>query len=219
MQRFQPKGAPPLVWALASMFVLIETALFLSDAGMLPWADLRITAYLNFAFFDLYFEAALAGLPGLPDWWWVSFVSHAFLHGGWLHVILNSAIFLALGGFVCRMIGGARFLILFGLTAIGGSLTFGLMADTDGPMVGASGMVFGLFGATKRWEWRWIRAHGAPAKQFRTSMIGLFIVNIALALLWPGEGGLAWEAHLGGFVAGWLAAPFVAPGMNSRAPV
>ncbi|MGB0506284.1 MAG: rhomboid family intramembrane serine protease [Pikeienuella sp.] len=218
MSRFQARGAPPLIWAMTGAFLVIEAALWLSDTGVLPFADLRWQAYLNFAFFDLYFEAFLEGLE-LPAWWWVGFLSHAFLHGGWMHVILNSVVFLALGGFICRNIGAARFLALFVVSALAGSLTFGLLAETNGPMVGASGAVFGFFGATKRWEWRWIRATGASAQQFRASLIGLLVVNLALAFLWPGEGGLAWEAHLGGFIGGWLIAPVLAPGVAARSPI
>ena len=69
-------------------------------------------------------------------------------------------------------------------------------------MVGASGALFGLAGAWKAWDWQEARAHRGPLWPIVLWVLGIALLN---GVLWVAQGGLlAWEAHLGGFVAGWL---------------
>ncbi|MEL7462921.1 MAG: rhomboid family intramembrane serine protease [Pseudomonadota bacterium] len=222
MQGVERPGPPAVIWALAIIFAAVEIAMVaadaLADVGPGGISELRYWMTIHFAFLDLLFEAVREGAS--PPWFfWTSFVTYAFLHGGTLHLVMNGAIFLALGGAVANMIGPMRFLIFFAVTAVAGALAFALITDAQGPMVGASGVIFGLFGALKRWEWRWIRATGAPANRFWGTIIALTVMNVALFFLFPGGGSIAWEAHLGGFVAGWLIAPFLAPGRAAPSPI
>jgi membrane associated rhomboid family serine protease len=84
-------------------------------------------------------------------------------------------------------------------------------------MVGASGAICGLWGAAAR-----IGADGAfvpirspqvwrQIKAFAVNNAVLFGIIFILVLMSGGKGGLAWEAHLGGFVFGLLAMPWLAP--------
>ncbi|MFN3615089.1 MAG: rhomboid family intramembrane serine protease [Rubrimonas sp.] len=198
---------------MAAGFVGIEAALMLSDLGVLQ-QGLRFRAYRAFAFFDIYFEAWLSGQTP-PAQFWYSFVTHAFLHGGLLHLGMNTAVFLALGTHMTRAVGEARMVGLFVGSAVAGALAFGLIADTGQhfvPMVGASGAIFGFLGAMKRWEWRYVNAHQLPQRRFWTT-IGVFAaINVVISVgMGGGGGGVAWEAHLGGFLAGWAAAGFMQP--------
>ncbi len=205
-------GAPPLVWAMAGAFVAIEALLTASDAGLAP-AGLRFAAYRAFAFFDLYFDAMLAGHQVPAQLWW-SFVTHAFLHGGMLHLAMNTAVFLALGAHLTRAVGGGAMLALFFGTAIAGAALFGLLADTGPgfvPMVGASGALFGFLGAIKRWEWRYLGSYNLPKRRFWSTVLVLTAINVVLSLGFGDGGGVAWQAHLGGFLAGWFAAPLMTP--------
>ncbi len=211
-------GPPALIWIMALVFAAFELAFQASDSGMLAVGDLRWEAYKKLAFFDIYFEAWRDGIP-VPLEFWTSFLTHALLHGGLLHLAMNGAIFLGLGGMIANMIGAARFLILFAVTAIAGALVFALITDSQGPLVGASGAIFGFFGALKRWEWRWLLLTGASKRRFWGTIGGLAALNLMLALFYPGEGAVAWEAHLGGFVAGFLIAPLLAPGRAGPSPV
>ena len=211
-----PNGAPPVVWAIASVFVLFELAFQLAEAGVLPFPDLRWQVYLRLAFFDVFFEGVMRG-ASVPSVFWSSLVSHAFLHGGPLHLFMNGAIFLALGGVLARSLGSVRFIALCLVTAIGGAVVFGLLADVQGPLVGASGVLFGFFGALKRWEWRWLAATGQSKRRFWGSVLGLAAINVLLFFAYQG-GVVAWEAHLGGFVTGWLIAPILAPGRAGPSP-
>lgn len=210
-------GPPPVVWAIVGIFVLAEALFVLSESGLVELGDLRWEVYKRLAFFDLDFDRALAG-GEVPAELWSSFLTHAFLHGGMFHLLMNGAIFLALGGIIANALGPLRFMILFAVTAIGGALVFGLLASAQGPMVGASGVIFGFIGALKYWELRWIRQTGAPMAKFWRTLIVLAGLNVVLFFLYPGQGSLAWEAHLGGFVAGFAIAPLIAPRLAGPSP-
>jgi membrane associated rhomboid family serine protease len=207
-------GAPLLVWSMAAAFVAIEAVLTLSDMGVLH-RGLRFGLYRQFAFFDIYFEAMTSGQRVPIQFWW-SFVTHAFFHGGLLHLLMNTAVFLALGAHMTRAVGEGGMLALFFGTAAAGALAFGLIADTGlqfVPMVGASGALFGFLGCMKRWEWRYVNAYDLPQRRFWSTVLGFAAVNVILSVgLGGGEaGGVAWEAHLGGFVAGWVAGGLMQP--------
>lgn len=208
-------AGPPVVWGLALIFIFFELLFQMSDAGVLQ-QDMRWQVYLRLAFFDLYFEGVRNGAE-VPAQFWTSFVTHALLHGGLLHLFMNTAIFLALGSMLATGLGTARFLLLFLASVIGGALLFALISNTNGPLVGASGALFGFIGALKRWEWRWIAVTGAPARRFWGTILGLAAINVVLALTFQGAE-IAWEAHLGGFIAGWLIAPALAPGRAAPSP-
>ncbi len=215
-----PPGPPPIVWALMAVFAGFELAFAASDHGILPIPDLRWEVYLRLAFLDVYFDALVAGYADqVPAGFWATFLTHAFLHGGWLHLVMNGVLFLGLGGVLANGLGAPRFLALFLVTAIGGALAFGLLAQAQGPLVGASGALFGFIGTFKRWEWKWIRATGSSAQRFWRTILALTAINVLLFFFFPGEGSLAWEAHLGGFVTGFLIAPLLAPRAAGPSPI
>jgi membrane associated rhomboid family serine protease len=213
----QRPSPPAVIWALAGTFVFFEGLFVLSESQLVDFGDLRWEIYKKLAFFDLYFDRAVAG-GAVPAEFWTSFLTHAFLHGGMFHLLMNGAIFLALGGLIANAVGTVRFLVLFIVTAMGGALIFGLLASAQGPLVGASGVIFGLIGALKYWELRWIRQTGAPMAKFWRTLIVLAALNAVLFYLYPGEGSLAWEAHLGGFIAGFIIAPVIAPRLAGPSP-
>ena len=67
-------------------------------------------------------------------------------------------------------------------------------------MIGASGSVFGFLGLWQFWDFKRRLQAGYSLKPVFSTILGLVIVNVILAFMLGG--GLAWEAHLGGFVAG-----------------
>lgn len=215
---FQPPSPPAIIWVLAIVFVGFELAFQAAASGILPFENLRWEVYKKLAFFDIYFEGFFNGYD-IPFEFWTSFVTHALLHGGIVHLVMNGVIFLALGGMIANALGPVRFLILFAVSAICGALFLALITDTDGPLVGASGAIFGFFGALKRWEWIWLKGNGQPKNRFWGTIAGLVLLNVLLALFYPGEGAVAWEAHLGGFIAGFLIAPLLAPGRSGPSPI
>jgi len=199
-RRRGPIGVPRPILALAVLMAMIEITLLLSDAGALP-PGLRRWAYDGFAFHDRLFDAMLAGdffSLQVP----LSTVTYAFLHAGLVHLGFNGAALLGLGAFLSRRISAWRVVLALLVTSVAGALAFGLISETSGPLVGASGGLFGLLGVLKRWEFAVLRrTPGLNWSPFWRSLVGLIALNVILSLATGGA--VAWEAHLGGFVAGW----------------
>jgi membrane associated rhomboid family serine protease len=64
--------------------------------------------------------------------------------------------------------------------------------------------VFGYFGVWKRWELQNFRAAGLSADSVWKFLLAFTVFNAAILLIYPN---IAWQAHIGGFVTGWLLAP------------
>jgi membrane associated rhomboid family serine protease len=142
--------------------------------------------------------------------YWRLFTS-MFLHAGLFHILFNAWALWIFGSIVERDFGTPKFLAIFFVTGFVASAT----SYAFGPLymvgVGASGAIFGIFGAFVAYNWR--RRHLAMAAQnLRTAMV-LILLNAFLAVAFGST--IDWHAHLGGFVAG-LAAGFVAEGIGDR---
>lgn len=202
-------GAPGFLWALVGVMAAIELALTASDAGLLGGRDLRSLAYLYGAFW----QPLVAGtvLPIYSGQTVAMYVTHAFLHGGLLHLAMNAVILLSLGKVIAAGIGAFGTLSVFFLSAIAGGTAFGLISSGAGPMIGASGAAFGFFGIWNAWEFSLRRRRQMPLRPVLATAAGLMLANVALFVFLGG--GLAWEAHLGGYVMGWLAGLTFARGL------
>jgi len=203
----------PVLWLMAGVMMAFELLFAAVEAGHVTPLLSRWQAYVAFAFFDPVFEMALQGYAVDPRLFWTP-LTHAFLHGGWMHLLLNTAAFLGLGHFICSSAGLRAVLLIFAVSAISGALAFALISDFSGPMVGASGAIFGFLGAVTAWQERGLRRAGLDRTVIWQRVLGLVALN---ALLDLGLGGmLAWEAHLGGFVGGWLMAYACPPRAPAR---
>ncbi|MHA7134480.1 rhomboid family intramembrane serine protease [Oerskovia turbata] len=125
------------------------------------------------------------------------FLTSAFLHStSVLHILFNMYALWITGPYLEQMLGRVRFIALYVLAAIGGSVGALLLADPTAaswfqPLVGASGAVFGLFGAILLV----LRRLGRNA----TQILVLIGINFAIGFM---VSGIAWQAHLGGLVVG-----------------
>lgn len=163
-------------------------------------------------------------------------ITHAGLHGGWPHAIVNSLWLVAFGGAVDRRFGGLRYLALGALSTVCGALAhMAVEPDSALPLIGASGMVSGFTGAMARFAFatggplgRW-RAPGDdaflyPAPPLRDllrnrralTFVGLwFLLNFATGFaarpLGVSDEPIAWMAHVGGFAAGFFLFPLFDP--------
>jgi len=163
-------------------------------------------------------------IPGSEAW---SFLTYAFLHGNWSHLIFNCLWLLIFGTVVARYLGSARFLLLSaGSAAAGAIVTLLLHWQENYLMIGASGAVSGLMAAAVpimygRGRLRVGRLTGDPLTARPLTFTGLLRNRHALifTLVWlvitllsgatgftgdsfMVEGGIAWEAHIGGFMGG-----------------
>jgi len=199
------RHAPVLVW-IVGITALLEAAFTLLDPMMPDTTSLRATAFIYGAFWPEllgHWDPVFAGQR------MTMFLSYAFLHGGFLHMLFNMLILLHLGREAVLRLGPRGFLLLYALTAIGGGAMYGLLASSEAPMLGASGAVFGLFGATMYWDYQRRRAFGASLEPLVRMAIGLVVMNVVLYFLVSGM--LAWQAHLGGYLAGVLTARIATP--------
>ncbi|WP_223228459.1 rhomboid family intramembrane serine protease [Roseovarius litoreus] len=194
-------GAPGYLWGLVGVMAVIEALLGLSDAGYLLPEGLRWSAFALGAFWQPLLSGQVA--PIYPGQTVVMFISYAFLHGGLAHLALNSVVLLALGKLATVRIGMKRTLAVLALSAVGGALAFGLLSTGGVPMIGASGAVFGLLGLWQAWDYRMRKRMGQPLKPVLTTILALIVANVVFFVIL--SGGLAWEAHLGGWLVGWIA--------------
>ena len=150
---------PWQLWALVGTIVAIELLLSASDRGWLD-PEWRTYAILNGAFWRPVATGAVA--PLFDEQWLTMYASHAFLHGGIMHVALNSTVLLALGKHIAGRAGAWSLIALFVVSAVAGALGFQVLSTSNGPMVGASGAVFGFLGLWLFWDFR-------RRRQIRTS--------------------------------------------------
>ena len=140
------------------------------------------------------------------------FLTAAFAHSpsSIMHIAFNMYALWFMGTYLEPLLGRARFLALYLLSAFGGSVGFLALANPATvswftPTVGASGAVFGLFGAFLVLQ----RRLGGSA----TGMVATIAINAVLGFVIPG---IAWQAHLGGLVTGAAAAAVIAYAGRSR---
>ena len=128
--------------------------------------------------------------------WWRALTS-AFLHGGIMHILFNMYFLYIFGPRLEQQVGSVSFTGIYLASAAGGSLASYLFGMPDVPSVGASGAMFGLFGA---WIYAAYRQRGSAAGSAMFNQLGaLLLLNMALPLFIPR---IDWRAHLGGLLVG-----------------
>jgi rhomboid protease GluP len=204
------RHAPILLW-IVGICAVLETAFTLLGMPPISLNALRNTAIMHGAFWP---GLLVDWLPIFPGQRMTMFVTHAFLHGGFLHMLFNMLILLHLGREAVIRLGPRGFLLVYLLCAVGGGALYGLLATSNAPMLGASGAVFGLFGTSMYWDLQRRRFLRAPLQPVLRMGFGLIVMNVVLFFLVDGM--LAWQAHLGGFLAGFALAWAVTPTLGHR---
>lgn len=147
----------------------------------------------------------------------LTIVSSMFLHGGWMHLIGNMLYLWIFGNNIEDAMGHGRFIVFYLLCGVAAALAQALSAPaTQIPMIGASGAVSGVLGAYlllfPHARVQMVVPIGFVLHTFRLPAmivlglwIGFQLLNSAMSS--GGEGGTAWFAHIGGFVAGMALIP------------
>jgi membrane associated rhomboid family serine protease len=235
-------NAPTIVLVVIAVLVIIHTVReFVLDY------DGQIEALVYLAFIPARLTEMVAPLPGGLTIGLTSSVTHALLHGDWLHLTINGAWFLAFGSLIARRTSVFGFLMLFAASAVTGALFFAAINPTGMvPLVGASGAISGLMGAAFRLIFSapssagFATLHSHPLavprmplslalrdQRTMTAVLIWIFVNLAFGfglgdMMQSGE--IAWEAHIGGFLFGFLGftwfdrGPGYAPWSASPAP-
>jgi membrane associated rhomboid family serine protease len=241
VQREPLFNIPTVIIALVGVMAALHgiRTLLLSD-------DQNIEFLLTFAFIPLRYDTSILPDGALPggfgaDVW--TFVTYSLIHADWTHVGVNSVWLLPFGSALARRFGAVRFLAFFAVTAAAGAaLHLATHAGEQFPMIGASASVSGAMAAAMRFAFQ----RGGPLNMLRTgneedyrvpaiSLVGMltdarvliflgvwFAVNIIFGAgsfsITGGEQPVAWQAHIGGFLAGLLLFSWFDPPPSPIAP-
>lgn len=164
-------------------------------------------------------DIAFAPVVGDTQPW--RFITSGFAHGGLTHIAFNMYALYVMGQYLEPMLGRARYIALYLLSAFGGSVGILLLASKPAggvatladeswftAAVGASGAVFGLFGAFLVLQ-----------RRLGRSAAGMYVVigiNAVIGFVIPG---IAWQAHLGGLITGAVAAAAIGYLGRARDPL
>lgn len=167
-------------WPPITTAVIVACAVMAVIGRMQPQVTVELMFYPPFASYQPY-----------------RFLTSAILHGGFWHLVFNMYALWLLGRVLEPALGKIRFVTLYLVAAIGGNVTIMLLSNLTGKWdigaVGASGAIFGLFGA--------LAVLYKKVNANMTGIIGLLGVNVVLGFVVPG---ISWESHLGGLLTGAL---------------
>ena len=219
-----------IVW-LGGVMIVIH--LLRSFALPVSWDNLII--YL-FAFWPAKYAALSSLTPmDLASSVW-AFISYSLLHGGAMHIIFNLLWMAIFGSALARRFGTVRFLVFSALCSVGGAFAhlathwgettpmIGASAAVSGQMAGALRFVFelgGPLGAIRRSDQAGYFVPAQPLSEcFRNQQVLVFVavwfgLNLFFGLMSGPVAGqpasVAWQAHIGGFIAGLALFPFFDP--------
>ena len=208
-----PHRYPPFVtWGL----VLVNGLAFLYQLSLSP-AELEAFLYRWALVPARYSDPLWAYERGLAPDNYLPFLTNTFLHGGWFHILSNMWMLWVFGPAVEDRLGKVRFLVFYLSAGIGASIAHALANwDSPIPALGASGAISGVVGAYVR---LFPRARLIVLVPVLFLPLFFEVPAVLFALIWfllqliqgVGQffapeigGGVAWWAHIGGFVIGWL---------------
>ena len=135
----------------------------------------------------------------LDGQWWRVFTA-MFLHASFVHVGFNMWALFLFGPALERRFGSVSFAALYLASGLGGGALYHLVGRIE-PAIGASGAIFGLFGALVVTTYR--QRHTPAGRAVFSQLVVLLGLNLAIPLVVPN---VAWEAHVGGLAAGLVIA-------------
>jgi len=208
---------PPIVLAVIGICVVVHLIRVYGLTADQDFALLLRTAFIPIRYsgrFDLDFYA------------FSSPFTYTFLHGGVAHLAVNMVWLAAFGSPLANRFGAARFALFFAVTGLAAAFFFWAIHPlTEAPLVGASGAISGMMGAAARFAFRIDRSSGKGAfagaplpfgevlrsRAVMTFLAVWMVINLVTGVIGvtPGTAGqIAWEAHIGGFLAGFLGLRF-----------
>lgn len=174
------KKRPVITYALIIINVLVFLAMYIFGKG----SEDTLTLLL--------FGANYPVLVRAGDYY--RLITSAFLHAGLLHLIFNNYALYVIGSQLESFLGKAKFLIIYLVSAICGSLMS--MLFSDGISVGASGAIFGLLGSLLYFGYNYRVYLGTVLK---SQIIPLIILNLVIGFITPGIDN---ADHIGGLLGG-----------------
>jgi len=133
--------------------------------------------------------ALFAPLVTSGEWW--RLISAGFLHGSIIHLLFNVYILWVIGSQLESMVGNIKFIIIYFVSLLGGSVASYLFSPFGSYSIGASGAIFGLMGA--------MLVVGRKRNLDISQITTLVAINVVIGFVLSG---IDWRAHLGGLAAG-----------------
>jgi membrane associated rhomboid family serine protease len=179
---------PVVTWTLIGLNVVIYLLELISPDKIIAYGGMIGGA----------FDGVINARVGVALGDWYRLISSAFLHEplntgfGIFHIAFNMWALYVVGPALEQLLGRARFLTVYLVSALGGSVLYYLIVPPNsGPAIGASGAIFGLFGA---WFILARRLH-LDARM----VVVLIAINLVISFT---VSGIAWQDHVGGLIAG-----------------
>ena len=159
----------------------------------------------------LYDHGALLGIACTAGGQWWRIVTGAFLHGGFMHIAFNMFALFQVGNIVEQLFGKVRYVALYTVAMAGAGLAVVYVAPND-LTVGASGAIFGLFGALVAVGLRL----GKRGRGLIAQVLPIIVINLVLTFTIPN---ISAAGHVGGLITGLLAGLvlFMAPRQRAYA--
>jgi len=203
---------PKSVILLLCLVAGVEVVLQLGARGMIggPTAiGWRLDWARSFGFYDPAFEWMRAN-ASYPMEHMIRFVSYAFIHSNFTHIIFVLLFIAVFGKFVAELCGDIAVLTIFIASAVFGALTYGLVFNEDFLLLGAYPAVYGLLGAFTWVQFQIRRSEGeSGARAFQ--LIGFFMaLQLVYRVFFVNTND--WLADLAGFAMGFGLAVLFAPG-------
>ncbi len=128
------------------------------------------------------------------QWWRI--LTGAFLHGGLIHIGVNMVSLWFLGRFIEYALGSWRMLLVYMVSLVASGLGVVYFSNPLVPTIGASGAIFGLFGALFAIGLKL----GKPGMDLVRANIGILVLNLIITFTVPA---ISWQAHVAGLLAGF----------------
>jgi membrane associated rhomboid family serine protease len=129
------------------------------------------------------------------QWWRI--VTSGFLHASIIHIGVNMISLYSLGRFIESAVGGAKMALIYAVSLLCAGLGAVYFSQPDIPTLGASGAIFGLFGALFAIGFKL----GKPGMQLIKANIGLLAINLIITFAVPM---ISKQEHLAGLIAGFV---------------
>jgi membrane associated rhomboid family serine protease len=142
-------------------------------------------------------DGALIPAFVLQDGQWWRVITGAFLHGGLIHIGVNMLSLWFLGRFIEYALGSWRMFVVYMFSLIVSGLGVVFFSSPMVPTVGASGAIFGLFGALFAIGFKL----GKPGMDLVRANVGILVLNLIITFTVPQ---ISWQAHVAGLLAGFV---------------
>ncbi|HEX7027982.1 MAG TPA: rhomboid family intramembrane serine protease [Gammaproteobacteria bacterium] len=196
-------------------FIALCVLVFLWQLSLGPAVEIAVFQYGAIPATLFGIQQLPADVAVLPTW--ATLVTSMFLHGGWMHLIGNMLYLWIFGNNVEDSMGHGRFIVFYILCGLAAAFSHAIPnAQSVVPMIGASGAISGVLGAYLLLYPRAQVLVAVPIvfylhiARFPAALILAlwFVIQIVSSMGPQQEAGVAWGAHVGGFVAGMVLIPF-----------